>query len=121
MRNCRNRKVNRGAILCSRKQGSAPAGNTIEKANRDVRYASLLASMQNTQWPQACRQSAKLAEPSADEIYNAYPTKGRNFTAMSSAIAVAAITILVVPAGSRQTKPLEVGNVPPLLRSAIVA
>ena len=26
MRNCRNRKVNRGAILCSRKQGSAPAG-----------------------------------------------------------------------------------------------
>ena len=35
MRNCRNRKVNRGAILCSRKQGSAAAGNTIEKANRD--------------------------------------------------------------------------------------
>ena len=31
----------------SRKQGSAPAGNTIEKANRDERYASLLASMQN--------------------------------------------------------------------------
>ena len=46
MRNCRNRKVNR-VILCSRKQGSAPAGNTIEKANRDERYASLLASMQN--------------------------------------------------------------------------
>ena len=48
---CRNRKVNRGAILCSRKQGSAPAGNTIEKANRDQYYASLLASMQNNSGP----------------------------------------------------------------------
>ena len=56
MRNCRNRKVNRGAILCSRKQRAAPAGNTNEKANRDERYASLLAGMQNTQWSQACRQ-----------------------------------------------------------------
>ena len=29
------------------KVGARPAGNTIEKANRDERYASLLASMQN--------------------------------------------------------------------------
>ena len=61
MRNCRNRKVNRGAILCSRKQGSAPAGNTIEKANRDERYASLLASMQNNSGPKPAVKSAKLA------------------------------------------------------------
>ena len=33
------------------REGSAPAGNTIEKANRDERYASLLASMQTTMVP----------------------------------------------------------------------
>ena len=61
IRNCRNQKVNRGAILCSRKQGSAPAGNTIEKANRDERYAFLLANMQNNSGPKPAVKSAKLA------------------------------------------------------------
>jgi hypothetical protein len=79
MRNCRNRKVNRRAILCSRKQGSAPASNTIKKANRDERYASLLANMQNNSGPKPAVKSAKLAEPSADAIYNAYPNQGPGF------------------------------------------
>ena len=100
------RKVNRGAILCSRKQGSTPAPGTIDKASRDEYYASLLASMQNNSGPKPAVKSAKLAEPSADAIYNAYPTEGRDSTAMSSATAVAAITILAVPAGSRQTETL---------------
>jgi hypothetical protein len=73
------RKVNQGAILCSRKQGSAPAGNTIEKANRDERYASLLASMQNTQWSPACVKSAKLPEPSPDCDLQRLPNQGPGF------------------------------------------
>lgn len=81
MRNCRNRKVNRGPILCSRKQGSAPAGNTIEKANRDVRYASLLASMQNTQWSQACRQKSqpRSLSPPLMRSTKQYPNQGPEF------------------------------------------
>ena len=65
------RKVNRGAILCSRKQGSTPAPGTIDKASRDEYYASLLASMQNNNGPKPAVKSAKLAKPSADAIYNA--------------------------------------------------
>jgi hypothetical protein len=66
----------RGNPLLAKAGGSIPAGNTIEKANRDERYASLLASMQNKGWSQACRvKSAKLAEPPLIAIYNAYPTK----------------------------------------------
>ena len=41
---------------------------------------------------QTAVKSAKLAEPLA--IYNAYPTKGRDSAAMSSATAVAAIYYL---------------------------
>ena len=77
MRNCRNRKVNRGAILCSRKQGSAPAGNTIEKANRDERYASLLASMQNNSVPSLPSKARNSLSPPL--IYNAYLTRGPGF------------------------------------------
>ena len=88
-----------------------PVANTVEKANRDVRYASLLASMQNTQWSQACRQSAKLAEPSADAIYNAYSDEGPDSTAMSSATAVAAIYYLwSFPQDRGALNPLDVGN-----------
>ena len=61
--------------------------------------------MQNNSGPRpAVKILANVAEPFADAIYNAYSTKGRDSTAMSSAIADAAITILAVPAGSRRTK-----------------
>ena len=88
--------------LCSRKQGSAPAGNTIEKANRDQYYASLLASMQNNSGPMPAVKSAKLPEPSPDCDLQCIPNQGRDSTATSSATADA--TTLVVPAGSRQTE-----------------
>ena len=99
IRNCRNQTVNRGAILCSRKQGSAPAGNTIEKANRDEHYASLLASMQNNSGPKpAVKNPASSLSPPLMRSTMHTPTEGRDSTAMSSAIADAAITILAVPA-----------------------
>ena len=44
-------------ILCSRKQGQHRR-NTIEKANRDEHYASLLASMQNNSGPKPAVKSA---------------------------------------------------------------
>ena len=77
------RKANRGAILCSRKQGPAPAGksagNTIEKANRDERYASLLASMQSNSGASLPSKARNSLEPSTDAIYNAYPNQGPGF------------------------------------------
>ena len=69
----------RGNSLLAKAVVSIPAGNTIEKANRDERYASLLASMQNNSGPKPVVKSAKLAEPSADAIYNAYPNRGPGF------------------------------------------
>ena len=51
------RKADRGAILCSRKQVSAPAANTVEKTSRDEHYVSLLASMQNNRGPKPAVKS----------------------------------------------------------------
>jgi hypothetical protein len=60
------------------KAGATP--NTVEKTSRDEYYASLLASMQNNNGPKpAVKSPAKLAEPSADAIYTAYPNQGPVF------------------------------------------
>ena len=56
----RNSK-SRGNSLLAKGGVSIPAGNTIEKANRDERYAFLLASMQNNSGPKPAVKSAKLA------------------------------------------------------------
>jgi hypothetical protein len=58
------------------------------------------------QWPHARRQKSQprsLSHPLMFSTLNT-PTEGRDSTATSSATAVAAITTLVVPAGSRQTE-----------------
>ena len=56
MRNCRNRKANRGNSLLVKAGVSTRRQHDREGANRDERYVSILASMQSTQWSQACRQ-----------------------------------------------------------------
>ena len=61
--------------------------------------------MQNNSGPKPAVESAKLAEPSADAIYNAYPNQGPGFYRyVERNQAVAVITISAVPAGSRQTE-----------------
>ena len=55
-------------------------GRLASKTSRDEYYASLLASMQNNNGLKpAVKSRAKLAEPSADAIYNAYPNQRPGF------------------------------------------
>ena len=75
------------------KAGARPAANTVEKTSRDEYYASLLASMQNKGWSkQAASKARNSLSPPLMRSTMHTPTKGRDSTAMSSAIAVAAIT-----------------------------
>ncbi len=64
------------------KAGATPAANAVEKTSRDEYYNSLFAKTQ-TNGPgkskSAIKSPAKLAEPSVDAIYTAYPNQGPGF------------------------------------------
>ena len=73
------RQVNRGAILCSRKQGSAPPV-TRSRSHRDEYYRLFSPACRTTVVPSLPSIiQRKVAEPSADAIYNAYPDQGPGF------------------------------------------
>ena len=75
------------------KAGATPAAKAVEKDSRDEYYASLLASMQNNNAPKSAVKSAKLAAPSADAIYNAYPNRGPAFYRYVTATAAAGVLL----------------------------
>ena len=79
MRNCRNRKVNRGAILCSRKQGQHPPATRSRRPIATNATRLFSPACRTHSGPKPAVKSAKPAEPSADAIYNAYPNQGPGF------------------------------------------
>jgi hypothetical protein len=100
MRNCRNRKVNRGAILCSRKQGAAYPPATRSRRPIATNATRLFSPACRTHsGPQPASKARNSLSPPLIAIYNAYPTKGRDSTATWNATAV--------PAASRRTKASE--------------
>ena len=92
-------------ILCSRKQGQHPP---LTRSRRPVATNTtplFSPACRTHSGPKPAVKSAKLAEPSADAIYNAYPNQGPGFYRyVERNQAVAVITISAVPAGSRQTE-----------------